>query len=259
MTAAIQNLPTPNPQLNAVDFIKNIQGMSIPNREAAAVDALLAGHVPSYMRGFVDVDMSFHDKHSASHSLIVRVLPDHLTIGIDSDRLRMPLSPLAAQKVADAWGCMLPTTKMVASIWMASTKLPPQPWGPPYDASMMSTDRYIRHNGKIEATIQQLHVDSTKLISGHKKDVVVTNQLATRPKQVAIFGWFQPANGQPIQPLYLGHENQYSDYSHGIRLISKQCVLDGQPDDLVRIMKDPILCVGVSSEGPMQIVRQPDP
>jgi hypothetical protein len=93
-------------------------------------------------------------------------------------------------------------------------------------------------------------------MGGHKKDVVLTKQLAAKPKSVAIFGWHQ-ANGKPIQPVYLGHENTYADYSHGIRMVSRECLLDDQPDDLGRVLMDANLCGVVSSEGPLPFIRQP--
>lgn len=243
--------------MTATDFVKSIAGIDPVKREAAALDALLAGHVPSYMREFVDVTITFADSHGVPHKLVIRTLPDYLCIGTDSDRLRIPLWPLTAQKVADAWGCVLPTTKLVTIFWNASqSKLPPQPWGPPYDASMISTKRLVDHNSRIESTIVKLNIDSAKLMCGHKKDVVLTKQLITKPKAVAIFGWHQP-NGKPIQPLYLGHENTYTDYSHGIRMVSKECLLDDQPDDLGRILADANLCGAISSEGPLPLLRQP--
>jgi hypothetical protein len=250
------SLPIPDAPMAGSDFVKSIAGMDRNHREAAALDALLAGHVPGYMREFVPVSLTFRDKAGVSHALTLNVLPDYLSIGTDTDRLRFPLWPLTAQKVADACGCILPTTKMVSIIWAAAAKLPPQPWGPPYDASMMSTDRYVIHNGRIDATAAKLGVDLTKLQAGHKKDTVLCKSLAVKTKSVAIFGWHQP-NGKPIQPLYLGHENTYADYSHGNRMVSRECELDGVVDDLARILQDSVLAVGVSDEGALPLVRQP--
>jgi hypothetical protein len=66
------------------------------------------------------------------------------------------------------------------------------------------------------------------LVGGNKKDVVVSPQLVTYTnyKRVAIFGWHQ-SNGVPIQNLYFGHEDTYADYSHGIRLVNKRMLLNG--------------------------------
>lgn len=210
------------------------------------------------MRTFWVIDCPFLDTHGAQHSLKIQVLPDYLTIGTDSDRFRVSLNPLSHQKVADAWHCVLPTYHLVDEIWHAAAKVPAQPWGPPYDASMMSTDRLAAQNAKIEATMLSLGIDPTHLVAGHKKDVILTIQLATHPKSVSIYGWME-ANGHVIQglPLFMGHENTYADYAHGNRLVSRECVLDGQMDDLGRIMQDPVLCVGVSREGVLPFIRQP--
>ena len=108
----------------------------------------------------------------------------------------------------------------------------------------------------VDATVKRLGLDPSGLLAGHKKDVVLTKQLAAHPKQVAIFGWFK-ADGRPIQPLYLGHENTYADYSHGIRMFSRECVLDGTAVDLAWLLQDPELCMGVSDEGALPLVRQP--
>ena len=250
-------LATPDSPMTASDFIKSIDGLNVAQREEAALAALLAGHVPCYMRDFVDVSIDFTDARGVAHHLTVGALPDHLIIGTDVDGLRIPLWPLTAQKVADAWNCVLPTPKLVTILWNAAvSKLPPQPWGPPFDETMSSTDRIVAHNARVEATIKQLGVDATKLMSGHKKDVVLSKQLAVRTTSVAIFGWIQ-ANGKPIQPLFLGHANTYADYSHGIRMVSRACQLDGQDDDLGRILMDADLCVGLSNEGPLPFIRQP--
>jgi len=251
------SLPTPDAPMAGSDFVKSIAGMDRNHREDAALQALLAGHVPSYLREFVPISISFRDTHGVGHALTVNVSCDFLMIGTDDDRLRIPLWPLTAQKVADACNCLLPTTKMSNIIWAAAAgKLPPQPWGPPYDASMMSTDRFVIHNQRIDATIAKLGVDRTKLLAGHKKDVILTKHLAVKTKSVAIYGWHQP-NGKPIQPLYLGHENTYADYSHGIRMVSRECTLDGNADDLGRILQDSSLAIGVSDEGALPLLRQP--
>lgn len=238
--------------VTAKEFVRKINGMDRLNRENAALDAILDGEFPAYMKEFVDIMLVFADSTGTGRKLTIRVLPDYLMIGTHDDHLRMPLMPITAQKIADEWNCIMPTPHMTTLIWSAAQKLPPQPWGPPYDASMMSTDRFIKHNERIELSILKGKLDSTKLIGGHKKDVVITKQLVNQyyKKRVAIFGWHQ-SDGKPIQPLYLGHEDTYADYAHGIRLVSKECLLDDQPDDLTRVLADPNVCMAVSTEGPL--------
>jgi hypothetical protein len=246
--------------MTATMFLASIQGMDRPTRERAFLEALLGGHVPESMRTFVPFDVPFTDAQGQAHTLTIQVLQDYLTIGTNNDRFRTPLNPLTAQWVADAWNCIFPTYHLVDLIWHAAVgKVPAQPWGPPYDASMMSTDRMHAQNVKIEATMRAMGIDMASLVAGHKKDVILTTRFEEVTKSVSIYGWMQP-NGAPIQglPLFLGHENTYADYSHGNRMVSRVCILDGDEDDLGRIMLDPVLSVAVSKEGPFTFIRQPE-
>jgi len=245
------------PPKTATMFTEEVSSMSREEREERFFYWLDNDYIPDRMKNFVNVELSFVDRKNVLHKLELLVFPDYLTIGTDDDHMIVPLWPLTAQRIADKWDCVLPTTKLVSKLWNAAPgKVPPQPWGPPYGAEMMSTDRINKHNKRVDETMLKLHIDRSKLVAGHKKDTVITNKLIQYYNKVAIFGWHQ-LNGIPIQPLYLGHINRYGDYSGGIRLISLNCTLDGQRDRLDRIMKDPILSVGVSAEGPLQLIRQP--
>ncbi len=53
-----------------------------------------------------------------------------------------------------------------------------------------------------------------------------TNRLREKPHRVAIYGWHYP-DGRAIQPLYVGHVDWYVDYSHGLRLMSSEMLIDG--------------------------------
>ena len=46
----------------------------------------------------------------------IEVMPDYLAVGSDDDFVRMPMTPQTAQQIADLFGCMLPTRKMVDAI-----------------------------------------------------------------------------------------------------------------------------------------------
>ena len=76
---------------------------------------------------------------------------------------------------------------------------------------------FLRHN---EIVRRARNRPLGKLVAGHKKDVVITNKVFTKPGKVAIYGWHKP-DGKPIQPLYTGHAESQVDYSHGIRLASR--------------------------------------
>ena len=65
-------------------------------------------------------------------------------------------------------------------------------------------------------------------------------------------------NGQPIQPLYVGHEITYMDYSHGLRLVRQAMIVDGQPRTVQEVLADPVLCVLLSDEGAITDPRYHD-
>lgn len=239
-------------------FAQSLKNVDRFERELRIEQALLTGNIPDYMHEFVDVHVIADDKNGQKRDLTLRVLPDYLTIGTTDDRIRMPMFPMTAQRIADAWNCILPTPKMVDIFWkQATNKLAPMPWGPPYDSSMMSNDRLIKQNEKIESFIKKNKIDCSKLTAGHYKDVVISVQMNTNHDHVGIYGWHQ-LNGDPIQGLnFHSHELTYADYSHSVRLTSINCELNDQPYDLRKILQDPALCHLVSSEGPLTVLQYP--
>lgn len=174
------------------------------------------------------------------------VTPDYLCIGRDDDFVRIPMTPLIAQPIADAMDCLLPTRKMVDAIYaQAQVKLAPAPISPATVDITLATTHY-RHHQMVEA--QRGTHPLGPLVGGIKKDVVITPLLAGNPARVAIYGWHQ-LSGVPIQPLYLGHVDWYVDYSHGIRLISQRMIVEGVETTVAEVLADPQLHVLLSNEG----------
>lgn len=247
-----QLIPSRDPgSVTGSSFIKTNLNIKGSVREQNILEEFLHGNIPDFLRKFTAINVS-----NGTNNLSYLVTPDVLSIGSNSDYVRMPMSPLTAQAIADKYDCSLPTRLIVNTIWRAAyNKLEPKPWGPPYDDSMSDTYRYGVHNNTIQNQLSGK--DSTLLISGHKKDVVLTNTLyPNNPKQrVAIYGWMQ-LNGQPIQGLNpSSHEVQYADYSHGIRLIANDVMIDGRAARLQDILSDPKLCILLSDEGPLRFQR----
>lgn len=242
----------PNDAMTGSDFARQTNGMAPANRERLVLSEFRKGNVPSFLRQSVPVNLSWQDVSGASHTGVIQVLPDYLAIGSDADFLRIPLTPMTAQLVADEFGFVLPTPKLVDEInRQADVHLIPAPL-PVRGAKMTTSDTFLKHNRMIEN--QRRGRGTGKLTSGHKKDVVITNRLAGRPNQVAIYGWHR-ANGKPIQPLSLVHESTYADYSHGIRLVGRAMIVDGvlmSTDDALRGEKT---CRALSYEGKMRVTR----
>lgn len=226
------------------------------------VRELLSGNVPGFMRRLVEVDASGPDSTGNMRSLKIRVMPDYLCVGDDADYVRLPLNPLSAQTVANEFGCVLPTRKMVDIIWKAAAvKLEPAPMTP--DSLMSTTRRFVEHNARVEGQFRAANASAGALVSGHKKDVVVTNRLINASgrflHRVAIYGWHR-LTGSVIQGLNASsHDDKYADYSHGVRLIALDCVLEGSPADVRDVLRDPVLCGLLSDEGPMRLTAYPLP
>lgn len=228
-------------------FVQQISTLPrLPDRENAIEKAVREGH--SVPWPLVDVSVQAGDS-----VLAIRVSADYLAIGEPDDFVRVPLSPLAAQRICDMFDATLPTARLSDLIWKAADiRLTPQPMGPPYDGSMLTVARFAEHDKRVETQ----RAGRTGLIAGHKKDVVLSQRLASRPNQVAIYGWHRPS-GVAIQPVSLIHENTYADYSHGVRLIGKTAYLDGSPVSLESILRSEEMASAISGEGPLSVLRVP--
>jgi hypothetical protein len=229
-------------------FMGGLTTASVPAREAAMLAEILRGNVPPSLTRLAAVPVA-----GGGRTGTIFVAPDYLGIGSDADFVRTPLNALSAQAIADQLGCVLPTTKLVNAIWHAAPhKLAPLPWGPPFDASMLSTARFVAHSDRIAA--QRAATPLEELVAGDKKDVVLTKAIATHPGHVAIYGWQLP-NGQPIQPLATVHAITYADYSHGVRLVLGTMLVDGVEIALADVLADASLCALVTDEGPGALPR----
>ncbi len=225
---------------------KNIDGVK---RDQIVVAELLKGNIPSFQRNLVPVTLRGTTSDGRQANITLCVTPDYLALGGDRDFVRVPLGLSGASRVAKSFNMVLPTPRMVDAIYrQAAVRLTPSPMTP--GPQMTSTAYFMRHNATVEAQRRSAGATHGNLISGHKKDVVLTTRLASNRGRVAIYGWHR-RNGTPIQPLSTVHGAAYADYSHGIRLVSRTAYLDGQEVDLRQIMANPRYAGIISNEGPM--------
>lgn len=244
--------PAPAKPITGSAFLAQTKDLSRPDREKAIERAILDGNVPSFLREMAEIVIPPLDGATLM-PITVYVARDYLAIGTDQDFVRIPMSPLTAQRIADAAGCALPTKKLVDVIWArAGLKLSPEPL--PAGPAMLTNDYFGRHQALVEA--QRAGRPVQGIVAGHKKDVVISSRLATRPDRVAIYGWHRP-DGRPIQPLSTIHENTYADYSHGARLIAARAVVDGMEMRLADVLSDDVLSTLLSDEGPLASARVP--
>ncbi|OJU27515.1 MAG: hypothetical protein BGN92_14030 [Sphingobacteriales bacterium 41-5] len=218
------------------EFYQEAIQMQWKQRDSFAVTRITAGNFPSFLRKLKKVNVSMLDSTSGKTiKASYFVTPDYLSIGTNKDWARIPLTPIAAQQLADAFNCFLPTTKIVDDIYKtARVKLEPVPM-------------YIYRDSTVTMWQHHLIIEGQRrnrkgLIAGIKKDVVISRKIgrSEKPNRVAIYGWHL-MNGKPIQPLYTGHVNWYADYSHGIRLVYRKIKVNGKWMDYVDVLSDPVL------------------
>jgi hypothetical protein len=209
------------------------------------VGQILKGNIPNTLRRLRSVEISVPAPSGAILKAVVWVMPDYLAVGSDEDSVRVPLGLEAAITVARSFGFTLPTRKMVNVIHrQADEKLDPRPM--PAGPAMTSLAYLWAHNRTINQ--QQRFLTPGALVSGCKKDVVITPRLASLPGRVAIYGWLHP-DGKPIQPLSTVHGAEYADYSHGIRLVSQTIFVNGEARSVFDVLEDPARVGLLSDEG----------
>jgi hypothetical protein len=217
------------------DFFKTVAAWKWAARDSLALKEILSGNIPSFLKTFVAINTEITDSAGKIHHAVFYVAPDYLSIGTDDNWARIPLTPMAAQKIADSFNCFLPTRKIVDLIYInAKIKLEPVPMYAFRDSSVTMWQHHLIIEGQRKG--------QKGLIAGIKKDLVISGKISRDAKsdREAIYGWHL-LNGKPIQPLYTGHINWWVDYSHGIRLVYRKIKVDGKEMDYIDVLKDPLL------------------
>ncbi len=213
-------------------FFKTIAAWNWKSRDSLAVQEALSGNIPAFLQKFVAVHSSIKDSSGQIHRATFYVSPDYISIGTGEDWARVPLTPMAAQKIADSFHCFLPTRKMTDLIYsQAVVKLEPVPMFAYRDSSVTMWQHHLIIEGQRK--------NRKGLIAGIKKDVVISGMNKAKPDRVAIYGWHR-LDGKPIQPLYTGHVNWYVDYSHGARLVYAYLWVDGTKMYYTDVLKHPV-------------------
>lgn len=230
------NVPGRSSAKTGTEFYHEAFAMNWQQRDSFVIKEILAGNIPSFLKKFVNIKTSIIDSATGKKiNAEYYVSPDYLSIGSDNDWARINITPLAAQKIADSFGCFLPTRKMVDDIYRAArVKLEPVPMY----AFRDSTPTMWHHHLIVEGQRK----GRKGLIAGIQKDVVISGKIKRDPKpdRVAIYGWHKP-DGKPIQPLYTGHIYWWVDYSQGIRLIFRTIRVDNKWMDYTEVLNDPSL------------------
>lgn len=250
-------------------------------REDAMVAELVAGNVPDFMRRWVEIRVS---RNGQTPVVVVRVLPDYLCVGKDDDYRHLPLDQQSAQKVADAFGAILPTAKICHAVWRripwsaTINAIPRDYWNTgasrkaPRNRMQTSTAAYDEHSVAIQDKMRSMGLAVGTTIVGHKKDVVLTsNRDASR---IAFHGFydgeipFEPcmegsnrANCNKEMPAHPHPEGKgrFSDYSQGVRLVHPYMHIDGVKHLVADVLKDASRAGHISAQGVIASPRVPPP
>lgn len=237
------NFPSkPANPISARAFLKATRDKTPQERDAIAADLVINGNFPSFIRKFVPIDSSKNGK-----VLEYKVSPDFLCIGTDSDYMIWPFSAPQCQRIAAAFGCMIPTVQMSEEIYkkakvkldaktpsMLPTKINGQTYSPKdFVASkhMISPQGVAVHNKMIRDQLKDFDYIPGELVAGHKKDVVIDQSVPEG--RLGMHGLYD--KGKAIQGGALtSHTANHIEYGMALRLVDRKALLDGRPVDLLK-------------------------
>jgi hypothetical protein len=97
-------------------------------RDSLAMEWFMQGHVPDFFLRFAPIRVTMKDSNGHAFRLTYWVSPDYFVVGNNEDWVRVPITPMAAQRLLDTVHAILPTRKMVDDTYLQSTvKLAPLP------------------------------------------------------------------------------------------------------------------------------------
>ncbi|HET9651199.1 MAG TPA: hypothetical protein VFP36_03365, partial [Usitatibacter sp.] len=258
-------------------FIASLGDRKGVERENRIFEQVRAGNMPGSLLTFHTVRTSGNDRAGQRHELEYYVTPDVISIGTESDAVRIPMDPVTAQRVADLFDCLLPTARMVEQIYQAApTKLAfiYGGYAGTNRASLQDASAsYLDHSRQIDA---QLRRPPTILTAGHKKELVISNGYIrprlnkatgqTSPAPMLAFYGAYTAAGVPIQAPKNGtqvmrgypsfaHEPSFVDYSHGVRLVWPTMKVDGAERRVADVLRDASLGLIIAAEAPINEPR----
>lgn len=235
------NIPEQNTQAESGSaFMERISALPLPEREEEIYKAISSGNIPGFLRNTITLSGEFADSDGVVHKVEYEVMPDYLSVGSDTDFCRIPINPHTAQRLAADFGASLITAKLSDHIYQnAPIKLVPFNYIPVGNANEL-VSKFREHNMQIEKQRIEAGGINGQLVAGIKKDIILSSRITRQPGKVVIYGWHKP-DGKPIQPVYSGHVDWYVDYSHGIRLINNQVLIDGKPVMFSEVLKHPVL------------------
>lgn len=265
------NLPKrPENALAGSEFVEKVLGIDLEKfrenprqlgslskieRENAILEQIELGNIPEFLRRPKAVIIKGLDGGEVK----TYVMPDYIAIGSDEDFVRVPLSPIIAQALAQKYGFSLPTKTIVEETYQQAGK---RVVGPSYShpaefqinsAFLDSAGFYLRSDQDIKA--QLLGVPLGTLVAGGKKELVVSPHVSGRQASEAIdFYGLYGADGIPIQRTP-GHGREcgyrHTEYALGVRFVSPVVVVTKSSGErkvlrMDEALRDPVIAKMIS-------------
>jgi hypothetical protein len=230
--------PPQQRQNQLIEMLNRISPNHSAQAESVLVEAVRAGlhDNPTW----VTIESQFR-----GHRAKIRVSADALEI----NGVRVDLSAVGAQQVADALGTILPTPTILDQIWQQATiKL--APCNMPPDEKMHSNERMLQHSRCVDERI----AGRSGLAVNVGKHWVLTNALDRESGMAANYGWFRRGQ-RPIQTVGTRHDKVYADYSQIVRLVHPTVNVDGRDMDIRAVGRSQELWGLVTEEGPLRVWR----
>ncbi|MBN1609427.1 MAG: hypothetical protein JW940_22545 [Polyangiaceae bacterium] len=256
-------------------------------RERAIYREIRRGNVPdALVRRLVTIDLPPITVASRTIGGSVKVMPDYLCVGDESDYVYVPMDPITAQRVAFELDMNLPTARICHAIYEAAGRIDVKRQlratffhfaGGSYTytddeghtrtgrGEQNSTAAYVEHSSAIKERMAHRGLRLGDFVAGHKKDVILAQALHSNPMQIAFHGFYHPGNKKPVQPcvqspgpgceqrVSLGHTmeggQRFSDYSQGVRLVSDDMIVDGKRWSMRKVLAHATLSKLISTEG----------
>ena len=256
--------------MKGTDFLKSIGPVYSQDRQAKIVLAVEKGWSLPPLWESIPV------RHPDGRVFTIQVMNDALMIGEVDDFVRVNVSHLDAQHIADILDCRLPTVKIVDLVHSHAV-LTIEPCTSEPDAHMASTERMAKHSKAIsdKAGISSCYTPFTCSVG---KDWVLTNNYP-HPLKGANYGWHTKSvpnsvhpewgpfpckiGGYVFQPLGFRHDIHHTDYSQTLRLVSKYVGVEDAANrkssvvELDKVLTSPDTADLFSYEGVLKYTRHP--
>lgn len=203
-------------RLTGTAFIDRIKNMSESAYRRAVADAIIAGSIPQCFARFTRVDVA-----SRGMTGTFWISPMPLAVGTDADMFHAPLPVATVQRIANHFGLLLPTSKMVdaARLVPGTIRIPFQSKPDPHQA--IAT--YITASNEVEAQ----RAGRVGNITDFYKTYVLDGMRLHDMSHCIIYGAWR-SSGSRVQEVSIAHGLGYGDYSQEGLVVWPQVLVGGR-------------------------------